>query len=182
MATVLLQAIAVSQSPARTVAQDLESFLWVLIYVAYKNAIDEGGANMLQAPMRELLEKDFSKLFRGPSPEKLIEARHRFIFDSSDFGKAPTLRLFGYASRRNNEEKNFYAVLHHVIIALQDTWPHSSGSTEFVEDTKAMRRDIKTTRGPNEPPPPETLDYDRVITVLQQFWESPRQYKPSWEN
>ena len=78
MASSLVRAITSKRElPPRNASQDLESFLWVLIYVVYKNGVDEGGAS--SANNLNGLAREFNALFSAHSSERLLERRFSFF-------------------------------------------------------------------------------------------------------
>ena len=111
MASSLVRAITSKRElPPRNASQDLESFLWVLIYVVYKNGVDEGGAS----PANNLngLAREFNALFSAHSAERLLERRFSFLQPDGH------CELFNYARKKSSPGQDLEAVLIHAVVRL----------------------------------------------------------------
>ena len=143
-----------TQEVVRTPSQDLESLLWVLLYVVYRNAVDEykSGNTKLKAK----IAKDFDALFSGPSVENLRDQRRTYI-KNDDIHDA----LLEYAWSRSQPKKNFSALIACTVRLLRDiTW--------VPRRVHKYENPHHPTKNERRPP----LEYDTVFSVLGRFWNT----------
>ena len=83
------------ENVARKPGQDLESFLWVLLYVVFKNALDESSLETAgsDAETRIGLQEDFDTLFTATSTGELFKNRFFWVGAESKKG-ALSFRAF----------------------------------------------------------------------------------------
>ena len=153
-------------NPPRTPAQDVESFLWVLLYAVYKNAIDECGdeAASVSQDALEVLKESFFTLFLPPSATKLRIARSSYVRNEGNEHTA----LLRHANARSSKGRNFYAVVQGVLVALEKYWNPEPWMSEASLRLKAWMTselsgdEVKIT----SPSQKRVLTYEVALKVL----------------
>ena len=152
MAADLLAALG-EDNVIRTQAHDLESFLWVLLYIVYQKAAGE--SQCTDTTLRDEISGTFKAFFLGRSVAKLREQRQMYIAGSAH----PA--LLQYAHERSRPKENLAALVATVILRLRE----------------ATRRPCELYRYSNPHDPsddhlPLPLKYDVVLSVLDCFWNT----------
>ena len=144
--------------------QDLESFLWVLLYVVYKNAVDKGGAVLVDPSLRGELKNEFDKLFSAASVDQLRCRRLSYLI-RYEYHKA----LYAYSKKISSTGRNLYLTVVRVITALKRLIPADLTSDETRE---MMRMDKEYGPARNVPSgATATLTHDMVLRdIFGGFW------------
>lgn len=160
IATKLIGAIVTrSTNVQRHAKQDLESVLWVLLYVVYKNAVDEGGAGKWDATRRKNLSDEFDRLFSAPSADKLLVARASFPALSKEHQV-----LYDYTKEVSVQGNNLFAVVSRAIATLREI-----GISLGLSSTDlALQPPGALSRFSGE----YAVTYDVIDWVLGAFWDS----------
>ena len=159
IATKLIGAIATrSTNVQRHAKQDLESVLWVLLYVVYKNAV-EGGAATLDSTRRKGLSEECNRLFSAPTADRLLCARTNFLIMSKEHQA-----LYDYTKEISVQGNNLFAVVARAIATLREICV-SSGLSPTDLASQPPGALSKFSRGEY------AITYDVVDWVLGAFWD-----------
>ena len=159
MASSLLRAVIAKRDPPPCdTSQDLESFLWVIIYVVYRNGVDEGGA--LSENNLEDLTREFNALFSAHSAEKLLQKRFFFLLPEGH------RHLLKYARTKSSTGRNLSAVLIEAIVHLHSAMQSSNDLSHYYNPSEVV---VLQRRG--HVPVQFTFNHTMVlVNVLREGW------------
>ena len=144
------------ENVARKPGQDLESFLWVLLYVVFKNALDESSLETagFDAETRIGLQEDFDTLFTATGTGELF--KNRFLWVEIESKET----IISYAKQRSTPGHRFDRLIYAVLQAL-----HKAAQWGTIPRREDCNPDGRA------PPTESPLTYEYILEyVFGRFW------------
>ncbi|TFK92633.1 hypothetical protein K466DRAFT_539561 [Polyporus arcularius HHB13444] len=178
MAYKVLLALSADLPIVRTKEHDLESFLWVIVYVVYKHALNDTEV-LAQVPIAgfpKKLRDEFHNLFSATSIHKLVHKRNEVQFTSDPYAndvetsdvRDGVANLLAYADQVDQMDDDLDGELHatlgvfwHYLFAFRPRKVHrAKNATDRKFWAKAFGESSVTDQVPVQ------ATHDRILTML----------------